>query len=102
MKMTTDDLPHRGAEWEVIAISRTSLRICDPARSVSDASRLIAYVDRTDIGTYDVLWLRSPCPPRSRYRTLNELLAELDEAVSGGSASRADRPTRIAHHPPRY
>ena len=101
MTMTTPEPPRPASVWEVIPITRTAWRICDSALTETDASRLVAYVDRNDGGTYDVLWLRSPCPTRSRYRDLDELLADLDAADAAGTASRAVRPRRIPHFPPR-
>lgn len=100
MTMATPAHPRSTSVWEVFQIARSAWRICDSALTETDASRLVAYVNRNDGGTYDVLWLRSPCPTRSRYRDLGEILAHLDAADAAGRASRADRPTRISHFPP--
>lgn len=100
MTMTAPETPRPVSVWEVIPIARTAWRICDSALTETDASRLVAYVDRNETGTYDVLWLRSPCPTRSRYRSLAELLADLDAADAAGVTSRATRPTEIPHLPP--
>lgn len=101
MTMTAPEPPRPASVWEVIPIARTAWRICDGALTETDASRLVAYVDKNETGTYDVLWLRSPCPTRSRYRSLDELLADLDAADAGRTSSRADRPRQIPHFPPR-
>jgi len=101
MTMTAPEPPRPASVWEVIPIARTAWRICDSALTETDASRLVAYVDKNETGTYDVLWLRSPCPTRSRYRNLDELLADLDAAAAAAeSPSRATRPTQIPHFPP--
>ncbi|MGO2049901.1 MAG: hypothetical protein ACTH2E_05505 [Microbacterium sp.] len=102
MTVTVPETPRPASVWEVIPIARAAWRICDGAVAESDAARLVAYVDRNETGTYDVLWLRSPCPTRSRYRDLDELLAELDAAVADAMAlPRSTRPTHIPHYPPR-
>lgn len=101
MTMTAPEPPKPASVWEVIPIARTAWRICDSALTENDAARLVAYVDRNETGTYDVLWLRSPCPTRSRYRSLNELLADLDDAAAAAVVPRADRPRKIPHFPPR-
>lgn len=87
--------------WEILPLAGGGWRVCDGTLSESDASRLVAYVDRHETGTLDVLWLRSPCPTRSRYRNLDELLADLDAAVVLAISSRSTRPTDIPHFPPR-
>lgn len=87
MTVAVPDAPRPISVWEVIPIARTAWRICDSALTETDASRLVAYVDRNGTGTYDVLWLRSPCPTRSRYRSLAELLADLDAADAAGPLS---------------
>jgi len=86
--------------WEVIPLARAGWRICDGALTETDPSRLVAYVDRNETGTLDVLWLRSPCPTRSRYRDLDELLADLDAAADAATVSRRERPNQIPHFPP--
>lgn len=88
------------AAWELIPLGRGGWRICDGSRAQTDASRLIAYVEKSEVGTLDVLWLRSPCPTRSRYRNFDELLADLDSAIEGASSSRSSPPRAIRHHPP--
>lgn len=98
--MSANETCRAASAWEVIPIARTAWRICDRSVTEFEASRLIAYVHRNDTGTVDVLWLRSPCPTRSRYRDLDELLADLDTAVASRSACRADPPNRIPHLPP--
>lgn len=102
--MAAQEPPRAASDWEIIPISRTAWRICDGSLAETDASRLVAYVDWNETGAYDVLWLRNPCPTRSRYRDLDELLADLDAAHATGSSSevsRATRPVHIPHFPPR-
>lgn len=101
MTMTAPDPAKRASAWEVIPIGHSGWRICDVTLSESDPSRLIAYIDKNETGMLDVLWLRSPCPTRSRYRALDELLADLDAAVAADVVSRSTRPTQIPHLPPR-
>ena len=98
--MTAPEPPKPTSPWEIVPLGRSAWRICDRARAHSDASRLIAYVDRNELGTLEVLWLRSPCPTRSRYRDLDELLADLDAAISAGVQPRSTRPLEIPHFPP--
>lgn len=100
MTMTAPEPPKPASAWEVVPLGRSAWRICDRARDYSDAERLIAYVDRNELGTLEVLWLRSPCPTRSRYRDLDELLADLDAAVIAGVQPRSMRPKQIPHFPP--
>lgn len=105
MTMTAPEPPRPASTtWEVIPLGRGAWRICDSTRERTDASRLVAYVDSSEIGTLDVLWLRSPCPTRSRYRDLAELLADLDAAAEAAAeaaqTSRATRPIQIPHFPP--
>ncbi|MGO2746683.1 hypothetical protein [Microbacterium sp.] len=100
--MTAPEAPRSASVWEVIQLTRTSWRICDAALTETDAARLVAYVDRNDTGHFDVLWLRSPCPTRSRYRDLDEMLADLDAAEAAVPTSRATRPLPIPHFPPSH
>ncbi|WP_300266463.1 hypothetical protein [Microbacterium sp.] len=86
--------------WEVVPMGHNTWCICDRARAHSEAERLIAYVDQNELGTFDVLWLLSPCPTRSRYVDLDELLADLDAAVLAAAVPRSSRPIPIAHFPP--
>ncbi|WP_460802601.1 hypothetical protein [Microbacterium sp. GXF6406] len=102
MTMTAPEPPKPASIWEVIPIGRAAWRVCDGNLTESDASRLIAYVDKNETGTLDVLWLRSPCPTRSRYRSMPELIADLDRAVAEHIISRAMRPTEIPHFPPQH
>jgi len=103
MTMTAPEPPRSDpTTWEVIPLGHGAWRISDGSRKQNDPGRLVAYVDRNDTGTLEVLWLRSPCPTRSRYRDLDELLANLDAAVAAGvnTVSRATRPNEIPHFPP--
>lgn len=100
MTMTAPEPPKPASAWEVLPLGRSAWRICDRARGQSDGSRLVAYVDRNETGTLEVLWLRSPCPNRSRYRDLDELLADLDAAMVGEATPRFARPKEIPHFPP--
>lgn len=58
--------------WEVVELDATSWRICDPSREPDDARRLIAYAERDRAGDIDVLWLSSPAPTVSRFRSLDD------------------------------
>jgi hypothetical protein len=100
MTLAMPDRPRSTAAWEVLPLGANAWRICDSAREPMDPSRLVAYMDRSDTGSLDVLWLRSPCPTRSRYRDLDELLADLDAAAAEGRVSRSVRPQQISHFPP--
>ncbi|MCS3843777.1 hypothetical protein [Microbacterium sp. AK031] len=103
MTMTAPEPPRSDAtKWEVIPLGHGAWRISDGSRKQNDPGRLVAYVDRNDMGTLEVLWLRSPCPTRSRYRDIDELLANLDDAVAAGlnTVSSATRPNEIPHFPP--
>ena len=100
MTMTAPEPPKPASAWEVVPLGRNAWRICDRTRGFSDAERLIAYVDRNELGTLEVLWLRSPCPTRSRYRDLSELLADLDAAVVADVQPRSAQPQEIPHFPP--
>ncbi|WP_417510131.1 hypothetical protein [Microbacterium sp.] len=102
MTMTAPEPPRPASVWEVIPLTHNSWRICDAALMEADASRLVAYIDRNESGHFDVLWLRSPCPTRSRYRSMDELLAELDAAQTADTPSRSTRPTHIPHFPPTH
>lgn len=94
------NLPRPASAWEIVPIGRSAWRICDSERAHDEGSRLVAYVDRDETGTLEVLWLRSPCPTRSRYRDLDELLADLDAAVLATALPRTLRPKQIPHFPP--
>lgn len=72
--------PH--GDWEVTSIGVDSWRICDPARRQADADCLIAYVERNITRSLDVLWLRTPCPRRTRFRDFGELFLALDRAIA--------------------
>ena len=100
MTMTAPEPPKPASAWEVLPLGRSAWRICDRSRAHSDGSRLVAYVDRNETGTLEVLWLRSPCPNRSRYRDLNELLSDLDAAIVSAEPPRFARPKEIPHFPP--
>lgn len=103
MSATLSDPPSAAVprgDWELSNIGRDNWRICDRARRQRDADFLIAYVERNSTGRLDVLWLRRPCPRRTRFRDFAELFAALDEAVAAvGDRSRA--PSPIPHFPPR-
>lgn len=100
MTMTAPEPSKEAPVWEILPLAGGAWRICDGALTDSDASRLVAYVDRHETGTLDVLWLRSPCPSRSRYRNMDELLADLDAAVLLATSSRSTRPKDIPHFRP--
>lgn len=90
--------------WDVRAIDGTRWRIRDGACRADDADCLIAYVERDALGLYDVLWLRNPCPARTRYRDIAHGLVDLD-GVTGGAAPpnrpRSDPPMPIPHLSPK-
>lgn len=98
-----DSTPRPGVRWRMTPLDRTCWRIHDTSRAVDDAECLVAYVERNDLGMYDVLWLRSPCPTRSRYRTLDQLRHELDEATQWGTGRqpRSQAPNPVPSLPPR-
>lgn len=90
--------------WDVKAIDGTRWRIRDGACRADDADCLVAYVERDALGLFDVLWLRNPCPARTRYRDLAHVLAELDDIVASATPPgrrRSEAPTPIAHLAPR-
>ena len=92
------------ARWEVTPIDGSRWRIRDGACRANDADGLVAYVERDRHGLYDVLWLRRPCPARTRYQHLAHVLADLagiTRVAAPTSGRRADRPTPIAHLSPR-
>ncbi|WCM55401.1 hypothetical protein [Microbacterium sp. EF45047] len=93
----TSPAPH--GDWDLTPLGRDSWRICDPSRRQGDAECLIAYVERNDTGTLDVLWLRRPCPRRSRFHDFADLFSELDAAVAAAS-DRSRPPVTIPHMPP--
>lgn len=87
--------------WEIVPLGRTGWRICDASRGHADAARLVAYAEKSETGAVEVLWLRSPCPTRSRYRDMDEVIADLDAAVAKAECGgRASRPWDIPHFPP--
>ncbi|MDT0158302.1 hypothetical protein Q9R19_11750 [Microbacterium sp. ARD32] len=90
--------PH--GDWELTPLGRESWRICDRARRHGDADCLIAYVERGSTGTLDVLWLRRPCPRRTRFADFAQLFAALDAAVNAAS-DRSKAPSPIPHLSPR-
>ena len=96
----TDPTSPAASAWEIVPLGRTGWRICDASRAPRDAARLVAYAEKTEIGAIEVLWLRSPCPHRSRYRDLDEILADLDAAVAAAATDRSTRPFEIPHFPP--
>lgn len=98
--MTSPEQLTSTSAWEVMPLGHDAWRICDQARESHDPSRLVAYVDRIGTGTLDVLWLRSPCPARSRYEDLDELLTDLDAAIAADRVSRVARPKQIPRFPP--
>lgn len=63
------------SDWEVLALDARSWRICDATRSSDDPARLIAYAEKGVAGLVDVLWLTSPAPHRTRFRSLSEAFA---------------------------
>src|SRR5690606_19266822 len=62
--------PPAATAWELVPLGRSGWRICDAGRGPADAERLVAYAEKDELGIIEVLWLRSPCPRRSRYRTM--------------------------------
>ncbi|UWF77246.1 hypothetical protein [Microbacterium neungamense] len=46
-----------------------------------------------------MLWLRRPCPRRSRFHDFADLFSELDAAVAAAS-DRSRPPVTIPHMPP--
>ncbi|WP_309066726.1 hypothetical protein [Microbacterium sp.] len=102
MSTVLPDVPRSPAphgDWELTSLGRDSWRICDPARRHGDADCLIAYVERNSTGSLDVLWLRTPCPRRSRFHDFAELFDALDDAVAAAS-DRSQPRVRIRHLPP--
>lgn len=100
MTLMAPEPPRAAPTWEIIPLGRGGWRVCDAAREHNDAQRLVAYVEKSDAGTLDVLWLRSPCPTRSRYRDFEELIRDLDAAVDAARTDRSARPWEIPHFPP--
>lgn len=102
MTATPSGEPRRSADherWELTRIGRDSWRICDTARRKADAECLIAYVDRQSTGALDVLWLRTPCPRTTRFKSFDQLFAALDLAIAN-AADRSQAPSPIPHRPP--
>lgn len=85
--------------WEVTRLGHDAWRICDLARRQADADCLIAYVDRQPTGVLDVLWLRTPCPRSTRFRSFDRLFEALDLAIANVS-DRSRAPSPIPHRPP--
>ncbi|MFD5226411.1 hypothetical protein ACFWHT_12385 [Microbacterium sp. NPDC058342] len=102
MSITLSDPPSTPAphgDWELTPLGRDNWRICDRARRQGDADCLIAYVERNSTGSLDVLWLRRPCPRRTRFHDFAQLLSALDEALAMAS-DRSRAPSPIRHFPP--
>lgn len=90
--------------WDVKAIDGARWRIRDRGCRADDADCLVAYVERDTLGLFTVLWLRNPCPPRTRYRVIAHVLKDLDRVTGDDSPPRrprSDPPTPIAHIAPR-
>lgn len=102
MTMTAPEPPKPATPaWEITPIGQGAWRISDSSIKHNDSGHLVAYVDRNETGTLEVLWLRSPCPTKSRYHDLEEVLRGLDAAVAAaGVVGPASRPWRIPHFPP--
>lgn len=102
MTMTAPEPPKPAAPaWEITAIGHGAWRISDGSRRHTDSGHLVAYVDRSETGTLEVLWLRSPCPTTSRYRNLEAVLRDLDAAMAAERvAGHSARPWEIPHFPP--
>lgn len=102
MSTVAEDPPQAtSSAWELVQLGRAGWRICDATRGPNDAERIVAYMEKGESGTLEVLWVRSPCPTRSRYRDMDDLLAELDAAVAAPRQSRSMRPSVIPHFPPK-
>ncbi|UJP10204.1 hypothetical protein L2X99_00295 [Microbacterium sp. KUDC0406] len=104
MKIMMSEDDSADPRWDVKAIDGTRWRIRDGACRANDADCLVAYIERDGLGLYDVLWLRNPCPARTRYRDIAHVLADLD-GVAGTAAAprrrRSEAPTPIPHLAPR-
>jgi hypothetical protein len=94
------DPPRSAPQWELIPLGRGGWRICDRSLAPTDPDRVFAHVEKSEDGILDVLWTRSPCPTRSRYRDFDELFADLDAALAAGRQSRSGPPRAIPHFPP--
>lgn len=94
---STSPAPHD--RWELTRLVHDSWRICDVERRKADTECLIAYVDRHPTGTLDVLWLRTPCPRTSRFKSFDRLFEALDLAQASAS-DRSQAPSPIPHRPP--
>lgn len=93
-------MQHAGLRWDEIADG--AWRVCDPARSASDAEAVIAYVERGADGAFEVVWLCGT-PGTQTFVSLDDA----ERAVTARyAASRRDgsplstKPVPIAHRPP--
>lgn len=100
------ELPASSGRWELTPIGRDNWRLGDPKRRNGDAEHVIAFVERTELGWLEVLWLRDPCPHTSRFRGFAEMLSALEAAIAEASdparppVNRSRPPREIPHRPP--
>lgn len=92
--MSADPVPHLSLE----PLSPTTWRLCDTRVARSDAASVLAYVEESDRGGYDVIWVHGGAGT-AWFRGMDELLVGAVQHLAA-CASRRRKPKPIAHRPP--
>lgn len=83
---------------DVHPIDADAWRLCDRRAPATDASYVVAYVERID-GWFEVVWMQG-AQRRCRMATLEECAAAAARHLAERDSSGAGRPIPIAHFPP--
>ncbi|WP_448390195.1 hypothetical protein [Microbacterium aurum] len=96
---TMTQVADAGGFLDLQAIDTDAWRLCDTRAPVTDASYIVAYVERVDDG-FEVVWMRGT-QRRCRMAALEECAEAAARRLAEEDSSGASRPIPIAHFPPR-
>lgn len=93
-------MQHAGLRWDEIA--EDAWRVCDPARSASNAEAVIAYVERGADGAIEVVWLCGTAGTQIfvSISDARRAVAERYTASRREGSPMSTKPVPIAHRPP--
>lgn len=89
----------RDAQLVLVPLDERSWRLCDRSVPHHDPASVVAYVEMTHNGVYDVIWL-SVGFGASRYSSLESLLQAATKMMGCTRSSGATKPEPIPHRPP--
>lgn len=85
-------------QLELVPLGNDAWRLCDGNVEATDATSVVAYVERRGVG-YEVVWV-SACRGVERHATLGDVLERAAEVLADIPPSGATRPIEIPHFAP--